>query len=939
MPLPGAPPVAAGDLVDGRYLVEASIGSGGMGVVYRSRHTGTGVACALKLVHPHLVARREASDLFLREARVGGRIGRSPHIVEVIDAGFDVARGVPYLVMELLSGETLEERVAREGALPLPLLCVVLEQIADALEQAHRAGVVHRDLKPGNLFLTSGRRGLPCVKVMDFGIAKVLEDGARQTATQIGTPAYAAPEQMGAAMRAAAARQGITVAATVSPATDVWALGLLAYELATGLPAAQFWAAETTAEIPIKAVLFAHDPASARAGDRAALLPPGFDAWFARATDVDAARRWPTAQQAIDVLLDLLVAAAEELERGRGPAPAQMASYGPGSTEIGATPPPGELVPEILPSAMGAAAALHAPVPRAPTAPIAWSEVTPPPPSVAPTGSEAPPANTGRWSPVSRSILWGGAALAMAGAAGAAVIFGLRSAPTAPEACRTSGERCEEACDGGDAWSCGRLGARHERGEGVPRDEARAAALYQKACDAADPYACAGLGRLYRLGRGGLPRDPRRARALFDKACAVEHPPSTMEAPPGGRGSAPEPPVAPQEAERQRSLRGPGASGASAPDRQLDAARGCAMLGEIYRDGAGVPRDEALALALFQAACARGDPTACKDLGGMHQYGRGGLPRDDVAAAARYREACDGGDVLGCNDLGVLVGAGRGGLPRDERLAADLYERACEGGEMLGCDNLAWMIERGRGGAPADPARAAELYEKACSRGDARGCGNLAVMIERGSGGYGADPVRAAALYQEACAAGDAHACDNLGAMTERGVGGLSRDDARAAALYRSACDAGDSDGCNDLGRLVEAGRGGVGPDDVRASALYDRACEGGALRACVNLGVLLAAGRGGPRDERRAVDLWQRACEGGVAGGCADLGWAYFLGHGVLRDRAHGLELLRRGCGGGSAWGCDRLDEAEGQPPRGPLDHSSRSGRRGPIPTAQPIE
>ena len=814
--------VAPGDLIDGRYLVESLLGAGGMAVVHRARHTGTGAVCAIKLVHPHLVPRPELVELFLREARVGGRIGKSPHVVEVFDAGFDPERGVPYLVMELLAGETLEARADREGPMPPHLVHGVLAQLADALDQAHAAGVIHRDLKPSNLFLTPGRRGQLRVKVMDFGIAKVLEGDAQRTATQIGTPAYAAPEQMGAVMRAAAARQGVTIAAIVSPATDVWALGLLAYELCTGLPAAQFWGAETTLEIPVKAALFAHDLPSVRAGDRAALLPRGFDAWFARATDTDAAQRWPAAGHAVAELGLLL----DAMPGGGAPLPTPTpppAPFGPCATEVGFEGARLQQAPALRPrSRLRVAGSL-------------------------------------------------GTLVVLAGVAGAVLVpprlvAAARDGCLAADDTAASALACAEACDRGDASSCGRLAARAARGTGIPRDEARAAALFETACAAGDSTSCAGLGRLYTHGRD-LVRDPTRAVQLFKKACAGEP------------------------------------------------RRGCALLGEAYRDGAGgLTRDDVRAVGLFREACDGGDATGCKDLGGMHQAGRGGLARDEAAAAALYREACDGGELLGCNDLGVLVGSGRAGLARDEGLAAVLYQRACDGGELLACDNLAWMLERGKGGEPVDPARAAELYQRACDAGDARGCGNLGVMVEQGRAGNEADPARAAELYERACNAGDAHACDNLGTMVENGKGGLPRDDERAVSLYRRACDAADLDGCNDLAHMHENGRGGLPRDDARAAALYGRACDGDVLRACVNQGVLLAAGRGGPRDESRAVALWQRACAAGIASGCADLGWAYFLGQGVVRDRPRALELLHRACAAGNAWGCERRDEAEGR-------------------------
>jgi hypothetical protein len=808
--------VAPGDLIDGRYHVEDPLGTGGMAIVYRARHTGTQAPCALKLVHPHLVTRRELVQLLLKEARVGGRIGKSPHVVEVLDAGFDQARGVPYIAMELLEGETLEEWCERHGPMPPALVRVVFEQLADALEQAHRAGVVHRDLKPSNLFLTAGRRGAPVLKVMDFGIAKVLESESLRTATQIGTPAYAAPEQMGATMRDLASRQGIVVAASVSVATDVWPLGLIAYELLTGLPVGQFWGAELTAEIPVKAALYPRDAPSARAGDRAALLPPGFDAWFARATRTDAAERWPSVGEAAAALGCLLDAV---------------------------------------------------PLPAPPPAPVAWVGA-PPPRTDAPQEAPAVPRagsrrHVARWMPVAG--LAAGIGLFTVGAGVAVLIAPRLGHGPAAEACRASAARCDEACDGGDAESCTHLGLLTERGEGAPRDDARAAMLYRRACDGGDLAGCAGLGRLHRAGRGGLARDPVRAVGLFQRACD------------GG------------------------------------VARGCAQLGEAYRDGAGgLGRDLVRAVALFQSACDRGDLAGCKDLGGMHQLGKGGLARDDARAAALYQKACDGGELVGCSDLGVLVGAGKGGLARDEALAVTLYARACDGGEMLGCNNLGMLHEHGADGLARDEARAVALYRQACEGGAPSGCGSLGGMYEAGRGGVPLDIARARSLYQQACDGGDPVGCRRLGALYEYGKGGLARDDARAVALYQRACDGEDLHGCNGLGFMVENGRGGLARDEARAAALYQRACDGGDLLGCSNFGVMLAAGRGVARDQSRAVALYQRACEGGVADGCASLGWAYLSGGGAPRDTARGLELLRKACAAGNAWSCERVAELQ---------------------------
>ena len=300
-------PVAAGTLVGNRYRIERILGEGGMAIVYRAQHVHTGRVCALKLVHPHLVSRPELVQLFVKEAQVAGHIGQNPHIVDVFDAGADEARLLPFLAMELLEGETLEQYVAGRGPMPPALLRTLFAQMADALDQAHQAGVVHRDLKPSNLFLTYDRRQQPVLKVMDFGIAKVLEMEAQRTATPIGTPAYAAPEQMGGGFRKLAAKQGIAIDAGVSAATDVWALGLVAYEMLTEVAADKYWAADTLAELPMKVVLENPGPASERAGQRAALLPPGFDAWFDRCLRKSAGERWPTAGAAVAALESALL--------------------------------------------------------------------------------------------------------------------------------------------------------------------------------------------------------------------------------------------------------------------------------------------------------------------------------------------------------------------------------------------------------------------------------------------------------------------------------------------------------------------------------------------------------------------------------------------------------------------------------------------------------
>ncbi|MFI5296745.1 MAG: serine/threonine protein kinase [Polyangiales bacterium] len=298
-----------GALVGGRYRIERVLGEGGMAIVYAATHVHTEQRCAVKLVRDD-VARRHPGlvEKFVAEAKVTARIGQCQYIVQVTDADMDKERGVPFLAMELLSGETLEALIAR-GPVPRDLVRVLFEQLGEALGLAHAAGVVHRDLKPGNLFLTYDRKRHPILKVTDFGIAKILADGPPSTGTQIGTPGYGAPEQLGLVFAQLVAAQGVTIARAVSPQTDVWPLGLIAYDLLTAHPYGQLWGV-SSGEIAVVTVMSAAPRASERARERAHLLPDGFDAWCARCLERDATKRWGSAGECVEALLALLPASS-----------------------------------------------------------------------------------------------------------------------------------------------------------------------------------------------------------------------------------------------------------------------------------------------------------------------------------------------------------------------------------------------------------------------------------------------------------------------------------------------------------------------------------------------------------------------------------------------------------------------------------------------------
>ncbi len=277
----------AGTLFGGDYRVVRPLSQGGMGAIYVVEQVSTGKQRALKLMHPQLVAEPELRRRFEQEARIGSRIA-SEHLVDVNAAGVDAATGVPFLVMELLEGETLHDRVRRAGPLSVEDVRAVYEQLCHAVSAAHAAGIIHRDLKPENVFLARSQRAVGpafTVKVLDFGIAKlVAEAGTHGSTGAMGSPLWMAPEQ--------------TDRGAVTPAADVWALGLIAFFLLSG---ANFWRSASSPQVTIaqvlrEIVLEPIPPASARAAELgSAALPPAFDAWFARCVVREVPQRFPDA--------------------------------------------------------------------------------------------------------------------------------------------------------------------------------------------------------------------------------------------------------------------------------------------------------------------------------------------------------------------------------------------------------------------------------------------------------------------------------------------------------------------------------------------------------------------------------------------------------------------------------------------------------------------
>jgi len=220
-----AAPVAVGDTIAGKYLVERIIGAGGMGVVIAARHLELDQIVAMKFLLPEIAKLDMAPERFRREAWAVARI-RGEHVCRVLDVG-TLESGIPFMVMEYLDGCDLATELAQRGTLPVDEAVEYVLQACEALAEAHSAGVVHRDLKPANLFLAHSADGTRGIKVLDFGVSKVLAEAGNaalsltSTKTLVGSPLYMSPEQLDSAKG-------------VDARTDIWALGVVLYELLTG---------------------------------------------------------------------------------------------------------------------------------------------------------------------------------------------------------------------------------------------------------------------------------------------------------------------------------------------------------------------------------------------------------------------------------------------------------------------------------------------------------------------------------------------------------------------------------------------------------------------------------------------------------------------------------------------------------------------------------
>ncbi len=287
--------LSPGTVLAEKYRLESVLGEGGMGTVYRAEHLALKAPVAVKVIDRKVEEGDVTLSRFMREAQSAAAL-RSPHVVQILDYGTD--HGRPFMVMELLEGESLADRLKRQKRLSPEETYQVILHVAKAVSKAHEAEIVHRDLKPDNIFLVHNE-GDDIAKVLDFGVAKVEAtalsgEGHTRTGSLLGTPYYMSPEQA----------QGNK---DVDGRSDLWALGVIAFECLTGTrPFSSEGLGDLVLQICIRDI-----PIPSEYGS----VPPSFDGWFKKSCEREPEDRFQTARALAEALrsaLDLDLGAPPE---------------------------------------------------------------------------------------------------------------------------------------------------------------------------------------------------------------------------------------------------------------------------------------------------------------------------------------------------------------------------------------------------------------------------------------------------------------------------------------------------------------------------------------------------------------------------------------------------------------------------------------------------
>jgi serine/threonine protein kinase len=345
---PSAHDLLVGAILAGKYRIDGMLGRGGMGAVYRATHVMLNKTVAVKTITPDLVTSTEVAQRFQREARAASNL-EHPNIVAVYDLG-QSADGALYIAMEYVPGQNLKDVIRASGPMAPVRIVRLLRQAASGLARAHTAHIVHRDLKPQNLMVSRAADGHEVVKLVDFGIAKSLEEGATQLTSagySLGTPHYMAPEQ--------AAGQEVDARA------DLYSLGVILYEMLVGdVP----FTATSASAVLVKHLNEPPEPPSHRRPDLQ--IPPALEAVTLKCLEKDPARRFQTAEG----FTAALESAVPGWESTPSPTPTLGEGLPPGSTSMATAAPVPPPLPPLSAASVDPGARPTGPVPDAP-APVA----------------------------------------------------------------------------------------------------------------------------------------------------------------------------------------------------------------------------------------------------------------------------------------------------------------------------------------------------------------------------------------------------------------------------------------------------------------------------------------------------------------------------------------------------------------------------------------
>jgi TPR repeat protein/tRNA A-37 threonylcarbamoyl transferase component Bud32 len=688
----------------GPYELAGELGRGAMGVVLRGYDHAIGRPVAIKVIRSHEFAteeeRAEASMRFRREAAAAGRLSH-PGIITIYQFGED--QGYGYLAMEFVQGSSLDRILASGNPPPLPNLLDILRQVADALDYAHRQGVIHRDVKPGNILVREDGK----IKITDFGIARIVSETLTQANMTMGTIAYMSPEQL----------QG----SRVDGRADQYSLAAMIFRIVTGR---QVFDAESFLGLSYKIVH--EEPVDASKLNQR--LSAATDRVLAKALSKAPDARYATCSQFIGELEHALLDTAPRPAPVPAPAPWQVTPPKRRSKAIWIS----GLAVTVL--ALALAAWFLWPKPERPCSKQAFgcyyedavakrgAGQTPEALALFQRAAEAGDPRgmlevgrayqlgKGFTIDFAKAARWYRKAADAGNGDGMALLGDMYDgAHGLPRDVNEALRWYRRAVDARSGLGMNNLGLAYETAAGVPLDYGEALSWYRKSADAGCLTGMANLGSMY-ANAHGVPRDDAEALLWFRKAAE------------GGDGE------------------------------------GLDWLGNMYGDGRAVAKDNVEALRVYRKAADIPYPHALVNLGLVHANGSG-VPKDQAEALRLFRKAVDLGSASGMYHVGLVYAYGSG-VTKDDTEAVRWFRKAAAGGDLNGMDWLGWMYEQGRG-VVADASEAVRWYRMAADAGYANSIYNLGRMYENGTG-VPKDTSEAIRLYQKAAALGIKGASDRL---------------------------------------------------------------------------------------------------------------------------------------------------------------------------------